>query len=383
MREAPRPATIALPALRHAIAVLAGIALAAASLAACAARTDPSGPVSSPGQQAAELYAVVTGNDVNALVGIDVARRTVTQLAVIEQNRAEFDAFSGGPISRPPVSVVLSDSIGGKPLVWTQNPGANTLAVRAFDRTTGELRDIAVDRPGVQPFLADGRLGWVSAPRDGNPRLIAADGSFEIDLPGVSRVVVPGPGPGRVTALVDLDFQDLHLLVVDVAQKTVTDLRIEPLHIEGVWAGDTTLVVAAYGRIEPTPQDPENGEPDNRILTWSIDDGSNPDAVAGLVEGPTLRTAELYPALVTGGDGLLAVITGSFDRPWVEVFDLDSDDPPRRLDLTAAEFVTAMAVSGTTLVVLQNRHVTFIDLSSGERTIVDLGGVTGTTWVGP
>jgi hypothetical protein len=40
------------------------------------------------------------------------------------------------------------------------------------------------------------------------------------------------------------------------------------------------------------------------------------------------------------------------------------------------------SISGATLVVLQSRHVTFIDLASHDRTTVELDGVTMTSWLG-
>jgi hypothetical protein len=355
------------------VAGIAALALAAASLVACDAKGDAS---ASPG---AELLAVVTGNNVDALVGINVASHSVTRLAVLGPNEAR-PHMDGGLVSVPPMSVVLSDSTGSRPLVWTQASGFDMVAVRDLDPATHEVRDVDAPRRGVLPFLYEGKLAWASAPGDGDSRLISADGTIEIALPGVPRFVVAGPGPGRITAVVDLAFNDLHIVIVDVAKKTVTELPTDRLHFGGLWADDTTLVASVYARIVPTVEDPENGEPDNRVLTWSID-GADP-SIAGLAAGPTLTTTEAYPELVAGGDDLVVAVTGVVDDPSVEALALGSSDLARKVDLIPAELITAMSVSGTTLVVLQNRHVTFVDLLTGKPTTVDLGGETATTWVG-
>ena len=106
-----------------------------------------------------------------------------------------------------------------------------------------------------------------------------------------------------------------------------------------------------------------------------------PKAAAGLVAGPTLGTAEFYATNVTASNEQIAVITGVFDEPWVEAIDFRSGEPAWKTDLVKAEFISAMAVSGTTLVVLQN-HVTFIDLATGKPTTVELDGASMTGWVG-
>jgi hypothetical protein len=359
--------------------VVAGIAALAltASLVACDTNAEPSA------SSVPDLIAVVTGDNVNALVGINVASRTVTRLAVVERNEAQ-DHGNWGIFSTPPLSVVLSDPTGSNDLVWTQVRGLDTVAVRDLDRATGEVSDVDAPARGVLPFLYEGKLAWASAPGDGQSRLLISDGTFELDLPGVPSAIVAGPGPGRITALLEVangrDGQ--RIVVVDVAGNEATDLPAERLRFGGIWADDRTLVASVYSRVVPTPADPENGEPDNRLLTWSIDAGSSPEAVAGLVAGESLRT-DFYPELLVGGDGLVVAVTGSFDHPRVEVHSLDSTDPVQIYELLPAEWLTAMSVSRTTVVVLQSRHVTFIDLSSGNQIAVEIGGVTDTRWVGP
>jgi hypothetical protein len=372
----------------HGIRAVVGLALAltAVSLVACEAQGDPSAspgdPRASPGDpgawQDADLFAVVTGDNIDALVGINVGSRIVTRLADIEQNEARPHP-NGGVVSVPPVSVVLSDATGSKPIVWTQASGFDTVVVRELDATTLEVRGVGARRRGVLPFLYEGELAWASAPGDGDPRLISADGTFEVELPAVPRFVVAGPGAGRITAVVDRGNRDERIVIVDVAENTVTELPSERLHFGGIWADDKMLMASVYSRIEPTIQDPENGEPDNRVLTWSIDPAD--PSIAGLAAGPPLTTTEAYPELVAGGDDLIIAATGVFDDPSVEALELGSTDPARKLDLVPAERITAMSISGTTLVVLQERHVTFIDLSSGNSTTVEVGGVTETTWV--
>ena len=113
-----------------------------------------------------------------------------------------------------------------------------------------------------------------------------------------------------------------------------------------------------------------------------VDAGANPDAVARLVDGQALRS-NLYPELIAADDGLLALVTGNYDRPKIEVHSLDANDPARLFVLPEAGYVTALAFVGGTLVVLDARHVTFIELATGSVETVDLGGVTRTVWVGP
>jgi hypothetical protein len=380
-RSSPRPL--------RAVAALATLALVVASLAACSGQPNASpsaAPVNPADADTADLFAVVTADELDVLLGIDVASQSVSRLAVLGQNKKQ-PHMDGGMVSVPPQSVVLSDATRDEPLVWTWAGGVGTV-VRAFDPTTGELRPVDAPGAGILPFLSDGKLGWASLPRDGNPRLMSADGSFEIELPGEPRYIVPGPGAGRVTAVVDLgdpngEHRDERIVVVDIAQETVTELPTERMHFGGIWADDKRVLASVFSRIEPTLDDPENGEPDTRVLTWLVDaGGSNPDVVAGLVEGPTLTTAAFYPAHVVGGDGLVAVETGVFDAPNVEALAFNPNEPKRSLDLLQAEFITAMSVVNRTLLVLQSSHVVFVDLDSGKATIVDLGGSTQTQWVG-
>jgi hypothetical protein len=379
--SSPRP----LPAF----AALATLALVVASLAACSGQPNASpsaAPVNPGGADTADLFAVVTADELDVLLGIDVASQTVSRLAVLGANKKQ-PSVDGGMVSVPPQSAVLFDASRAEPLVWTSAAGAGTV-VRAFDRATGELQPVDAPGAGTLPFLADGKLGWASLPRDGKPRLISADGTFEVKLPGEPRYVVPGPGAGRVTAVVDLGdpngpHRDERIVIVDIAQKTLTELPTERMHFGGIWADDKRVLASVFARIEPTPDDPENGEPDKRVLTWSVDPGgSNHDVVAGLVAGPTLRTAAFYPAHVVGGDGVVGVETGVFDAPIVESLAFNSNEPKRSVDLLHAEFITAISVVKRTLVVLQSSHVVFVDLDSGKATIVDLGGGTQTQWLG-
>ena len=375
---------------RHLRAVV-GLAsvLMAAWLAGCNSQAAPTAGASevNPGAaRQAELFAVVTTEGLDTLVGIDVERHAVTRLAVLGQNKP-IDHGGWGTYSEPPQSAVLWDSTRSKPLVWTWAVGAGTV-VRELDPATGELRGVDAPGAGVLPFLSDGKLAWASARFGaGKPRLISADGTFEIDLPGPPSMIVEGPGPGRITAVIDrgnpnTGVHDERIVVVDVAENTVTELPTERFHFGGMWADDTTLVTSVFARIEPTPDDPENGEPDDRVLTWTFDaGGSNPEAVAGLVAGSTLGS-HLYPAHVAGGNGHIAIETGDFDHPRVEAHPLVANDPPRTFELEPAGFLTAMSISGTTLVVLQEGQVTFIDLATGKVTPVALGGSTQTVWVG-
>ena len=380
-RSSPRPL--------GAVAALATLALFLASLAACSEQPDASpsaAPVNPAHLDTADLFAVVTADELDVLFGIDVASQTVSRLAVLGANK-EQPWMDGGMVSVPPQSVVLSDAARDKPLVWMWAAGVGTV-VRAIDPATGELEPVDAPGAGTLPFLSDGKLGWASLPREGNPRLIGADGTFEIELPGEPRYLVPGPGAGRVTAVVDLgdpngDHRDERIVVVDIARETVTELPTGRMHFGGIWADDTRVLASVYARKEPTADDPENGEPDRRVLTWSVDaGGSNPDAVAGLVEGPTLRTAQFYPAHVVGGDGLVAVETGVFDAPDVEVLPFNSNEPTWSLDLPQSRPITAMAVVDRTLLVLQSSHVVFVDLDSGTATVAELGGSSQTEWVG-
>ena len=383
------PGTPARPHRRRAAAGLAALALTA-SLVACGAHGDPS---PSPGDSSAsqgnpgagpraDFVAVVTGDDVNALVAINVASQTVTRLVAIEQNEAHVDV-DGVARAIPPVSVVLSDSTASRFLVWTKAAGGDTVAVRELDPATGEVRDVGVLARGVVPFLYEGNLAWASAPGDGQPRLLNIDGTWELGLPGAPSLVVAGPGAGRITAVIGPPNGVQRIVIVDVAKNEFTELPTEVgLRFGGIWADETTLVASVPTRLVPTLEDPENGEPDNRVLTWSVDGGSGAGSGAGLVEGPTVTTTDLYPTAVTSGHGLIVAASQIFDQPWVEAFAPGSDDPALQLALVPSGFITAMAVSGTTLVVLQEGHVTFIDLASGDRTTVEVSGVTETTWVG-
>ena len=198
-------------------------------------------------------------------------------------------------------------------------------------------------------------------------RLVGVGGAFEIDLPAEAAFVVAGPGADRITAVVEppsltgscCDDHDVDLVVIDLADQTVTELPIEPSYVGGIWADATTLAIS------------DSGLSHQRILTWTIDaSGSNPDAVAGLVEGPTLTTSGPEPALLTGGEGLIVASTGRWDRPIVEAVDLDSEAPRLMLELEESGNILAMSVQGSTLVVLQGTHqdpqVLFIDMSTGE-----------------
>lgn len=386
----------------RAVAGLAALALTAASLVACASSSvpstspgissvevaDPSALVANPSAlmldpsawEEADLFAVVTGNDVDALVGIDIASHTITRLAALRPNVAHLDV-DGLVRAAPPVSVVLSDTSGSNLLVWMEAPGDDGVAIRELDRATGEVKVVEPPARGVLPFLYEGKLAWASAPGDGSQRLLSIDGSLNLDLPGIPSLIAAGPGQGRITVVVDPPNVRQRIFVIDVAKNHATELPTDHLVFGGIWADDTTLVASLYARAEPTAQDPQNLEPDNHLLTWSVDGGSNPEAVAGLVEGPTLAT-DFYPRAVAGGVGLIVAASELFDQPWVIGFVADSADPAVSVHLVPSGFVTAIAVSGTTVVVLQEGHVTFIDVMSGEETTVELGGVTETRWVG-
>ena len=357
------------------------MALATAFLVGCGTTTPSPPPADSGAWKGADLLAVVTGNDVNALVGIDVAGRTITEPSAIEENLPQ-PHMDGGLMSIPPLSVVLDDANGPSPVLWTVASGFEAVVLRELDPTTGEV-SAAGGGPaaGVLPFLFEGKLAWASAPDDGQPRILVSDGSFELTLPAVPYFVVAGPGPGRITTVVELGNRNERIFVIDVATRTAMELPTERLHYGGLWANDTTLVASVFSRIEPTPEDPENGEPDNRLLTWTIDPAASPDAVAGLVEGEALPTDQ-YPELVVGGNGVIATLTGNFDRPQVEVHARDGGAPVRKVQLVEGGYISAMQVSGSTLVVLQSRHVTFVDLASDAVTTVELGGTTLTRWVG-
>jgi hypothetical protein len=333
-------------------------------------------PADAAAWEGADLFAVVTGDDVDALVGIDVERHSVTRLTELGPNVARLD--TDGALRAPvPVSVVLSDSTGADPFVWTE---AETLKVRELDTTARAVHAIDGPARGVLPFLYDGKLAWASAPGDGSQRLLVSDGTVELDLPGVPSLIAAGPGPGRITVVVDPPNVRQRIFVIDVARNHATELPTDHLVFGGIWADDITLVASLYARAEPTAQDPQNLEPDNHLLTWSVDGGSNPEAVAGLVAGPTLTT-DFYPRPVAGVEGLIVAASEIFDQPWVQAFAQDSSDPAVSVHLVPSGFVTAIAVSGTTVVVLQEQHVTFIDAMSGEQTSVKIGGVTETRWV--
>ena len=366
--------------LAGAAARLAAMAFTTSSLVSCGTQPEPSVAASGASGASAGLIAVVTGNDVNALVAIDVANHAVTRLVPIERNVAHLDV-DGQVRAVPPLSVVLSDSVDSRPIVWTQGAGG-AVAVRDLDPATNETHDINVPAPGVLPFLHEGTLAWASAPGDGQPRLLNSRGTFEVHLPGVPRFIVDGPGASRITVVVDVPDHQQRIVVVDLAKDEVTTLPTEfGLQFGGLWASDHSLVVSVPTRLVPTLDDPANGEPDKRLFTWTVEDGSSPTAAGGLAAGPTLTT-DAYPTRVAGNDELIVAASGLFDRPWVEAVSLGSKDQVWRVELAPSGFVTAMTVSGTTVVVLQEGHVSFIDLSSGDTATVALDGVTETTWMG-
>jgi hypothetical protein len=358
----------------RAVAALAALALTAGAVVACGGHSDSS---ASP---ATDLIAVVTGENVDALVGIDVLRKTVTRLVPIERNEAHLDV-DGLVSAPPPLSVVLFDSTVSNPLVWTQPVGGDTVAVRVLDRATNEVHDVDAPPRGVLPFLYEGKLAWASVPGDGRPRLLISDGSFNLDLPGVPSFVATGPGTGRITVVVGPLNRRQRMFVIDIATNEATELPTESLVFGGVWADDKTLVASVVARAVPTIDDPANLEPDNRLLTWSLDGGPSSDPAGALLAGPTLMT-DPYPRLVTGGNAMIVAASEVFDNPWVEAFTPGSTDPTLKVELGPSGFITAMAVSGTTLVVLQETHATFIDMASGDLTTVAVGGVTETRWVG-
>ncbi|HET9852380.1 MAG TPA: hypothetical protein VFP56_07735 [Candidatus Limnocylindrales bacterium] len=385
-------------------------ALTVASLGACAAPGLPSIPIAttadgsatSGGPSAgasdwrdADLFAVVTADELDFLVGIDVERHAVKRLAILGANplQAHMDGYMASP---PPSSFVLWDASGSSAFLWTRSSAAGPVVVRELDAATGQVSDAASPGAGTLPFLVDGKLGWAAdpAPADTRSTIHSTEAGFDIELPGVAHAIVPGPGPGLLSATVILPDNTDRVVVLDVAKHVVTELPTPPVSLGQrgsigggtIWADDDSLVASVFARREPTPDDPENGEPDKTLslLTWSVDtDGSNPKGVAGLVPGPTLGTTEYYPTLVAGDDERVAVVTGVFDEPFVEAIELGSGGPAWKVDLVEADFATSMTISGTTLVILQSRNITFVDLPTGDPTTVELGGVTMTSWVGP
>lgn len=320
----------------------------------------------------ADLFVVVTEHELDTLVGIDVEARTLTRLAVLQPNPLR-PVLDGGMASMRVEAAVLTGPTSPDPLLWTTSMGAEAV-VRTIHRASGEL--LAFDAPGAgdgwMPFLADGVLGWATFPAMGDHRLIGAGGAFEIDLPGEVQFVVAGPGTGRVTAVVEppSDDHDLDVVVIDLARKTVTTLPIDPAYVGGIWADATTLAIS------------DSGFSHRAILTWDVDaSGSNPDAVGGLVRGPTLTTAGPEPALVAGGEGFVVASTGGFDRSIVEAFDPHANESSRRFQLEKSCCITAMSVLGSTLVIMENPEVIFIDLNTGEVETVELVGATRTSWV--
>ena len=99
------------------------------------------------------------------------------------------------------------------------------------------------------PFLADGVLGWATLPGLQKHNLIGVGGAFEIDLPAEAQYVVAGPGAGRITAVVEppSDDHDVDVVVIDLADQTVTELPIEPSYVGGIWADATTLAISDSG----------------------------------------------------------------------------------------------------------------------------------------
>lgn len=362
---------------------LAGLAFITALLGACAVEPSPSAgpttvPVSPEAAADADLFVVVTADELDTLVGVDVESRSLTRLAILQPNPRRPD-LAGGMVSAPIQAVILTDQTSPDALLWTSTSGDTV--VRTIHRASGEL--LAFDAVGAgdgwMPFLADGVLGWATLP---GLHLIGVGGAFEIDLPAEAAFVVAGPGADRITAVVEppsltgscCDDHDVDVVVVDLADQTVTELPIEPSYVGGIWADATTLAIS------------DSGFSHQSILTWTIDaSGSNPDAVAGLVEGPTLTTSGPEPALLTGGEGLIVASTGRWDRPIVEAVDLDSEAPRLMLELEESGDILAMSVQGSTLVVLQGTQqdpqVLFIDISTGEVELVGLGGASRTSWV--
>lgn len=371
---------------RRPFAGLAAATLLSTLLGGCAVELSPSpsaGPTAVPvnpeAAADADLFVVVTANELDSLVGIDVENRSLTRVAVLQPNPLR-QVLDGGMVSTPPQAVILTDATSPDPTLWTSSFGEPV--VRTIHRASGEL--LAFDAPGAgdgwMPFLADGALGWATLPGLQQHRLVGVGGAFEINLPAEAEFVVAGPGAGRITAVVEPAINGLdvrspqRVVVIDLAKATVTELPIEPSYVGGIWADATTLAISDSGMSHPS------------ILTWTIDaSGSNPDAVAGLVEGPTLKTSGPEPALLAGGEGLVVASTGGWDHPMVEAFDLDSQTPRLLRELEESGGILAMSVQGSTLVVLegtnQGPQVLFIDMSTGDVESVGLGGTTQTSWV--
>jgi hypothetical protein len=363
---------------------LAAAAFITALLGGCAVEPSPgptAGPVNPGAAADADLFVVATADEFDVLVGIDVERRSLTRVAILRPNPKRPN-LAGVMVSAPNQAVILTDQTSPDPLLWTSTFGDPV--VRTIHRASGEL--LAFDAPGAgdgwMPFLADGALGWATESGLQEHRLVGVGGAFEINLPGEAAFVVAGPGADRITAVVEppsqtgscCDDHEVDVVVVDLTDQTVTELPIEPSYVGGIWADATMLAIS------------DSGLSHQSILTWTVDaSGSDPDAVAGLVEGPTLKTSGPEPALLSGGEGLIVASTGRWDRPIVEAIDLDSGAQRLMLELEESGSIMAMSVQGSTLVALEatnhDPQVLFIDLANGKVESVGLGGTTGTTWV--
>jgi hypothetical protein len=100
---------------------------------------------------------------------------------------------------------------------------------------------------------------------------------------------------------------------------------------------------------------------------------------------PTKLTTGAVPTTIGGAANLIFLATGAFDRPQVGVVGLATAPAPivpktAPWDVVPNERITSISVTGTIVVVLQERHVSFIDMSTGKSTVVNLAGETQTIW---
>lgn len=320
--------------------------------------------------RSANLFVVVTRDGTNTLVGIETSDRKVSSLARLE-------AAPDGP----PISVTWPGSTLAHPLLWTQALNSNAVTLREVDRVAGRLADRAMPSGGVLPVLIGGDVAWATPPGEGSPRLDLPDGRggrTQVSLPGIPSFLVAGPGPARVTGIVDVQDRGERIETLDIASARWSEIPTEDgLSFGGLSLRGDLLIATVRGR-RPTGAT-SSLEADDRALVWQW------SSTAGSANGGWTSSATLHPGpaptvgLITG-DWFYAAI-GAFDHPRVAAIGLGgAPADPRHWDVVPGERIVSIAADDRVVTILQERHVTFIDPATGASSVLELPGESATIW---
>lgn len=317
--------------------------------------------------RSSSMLAVVADGDRTLLVGLDPGTKTTATLAELP-----VPGVAGGVLS---YALERSD---GSAILWIETTNSDQVDLFMVDRAKGAITKLGVTADQVFPELVRGDVYSVSGPGSGvaphagrlSTTTLAVDDAMP--LPGQPGLAAADQAAGMLLYAIErTDGLGDRLVTVAIDGGAVAELTVPQSSLLGsVVANGRTIVASVRGRA-----------PGPGASAAPSDVGTSSDVLVFELGGKE-RSIEVgeAPGVLALSAGRLVAGVGLFDAPGVVEVTLVDGAIVNRWSVVARERIVSIAVDDKAITVLQDRHVVFIDRSSGQATTVDLPGDTQTIW---